>query len=64
MIVETSFSMVTVVCRAKKIYHLATAYIEAHLAYLVAMFNVLLALYHQLHPDQPAHKMSIAEFSL
>ena len=64
MIVETSFSMVTVVCQAKKIYHRATAYIEAHLAYLVAMFNVLLALYHHLHPDQPAHKMSIAEFSL
>jgi hypothetical protein len=64
MVVETSFSMVTVVCQAKKIYHRVCAYIEAHLAYLVAMFNVLLTLYHQLHPDQPAHKMSIAEFSL
>ena len=39
MIVETSFSMITVVCGAKKLFH-------------------------QLHPEAPAHQMSIAEFSL
>jgi hypothetical protein len=64
MMVETSFSMITVVCGAKKLFHRVASYIEAHLAYLVAMFNVLLGLFHLLHPDAPAHKMSIAEFSL
>lgn len=64
MIIETAFSLLTVVCHMKKIFHRLTDYIEAHLAYATAMFNVLLSLYHQLHPDQPAHKMSIAEFSL
>jgi hypothetical protein len=64
MVVETSFSLLTVVCHAKKIFHRAEAYIEARLAYTVAMFNVCLALFHQLHPDQSPFKMSIAEFSL
>jgi hypothetical protein len=64
MVVETAFSLVTVVCDGKKIYHRLAAYIEAHFAYLAAMFNVLLALYHQVHPEAPAHKMSLAEFSL
>jgi hypothetical protein len=30
----------------------------------MAMFNVLLALSHELHPDAPPHQMSTAEFSL
>jgi hypothetical protein len=64
MIVETAFSMLTVVCHAKKIFHRAAEYIEARMAYTMAMFNVLLALFHELHPDAPPHKMSIAEFSL
>ena len=64
MIVETSFSMITVGCGAKKLFHRVSAYIDAHLAYLVGMFNVLLALFHHLHPDAPAHQMTIAEFSL
>src|SRR5579859_117754 len=64
MMVETSFSLLTVVCQAKKIFHRAEAYIETRLAYTVAMFNVCLALFHRLHPDQPPFKMSIAEFSL
>jgi hypothetical protein len=64
MMVETVFSMLTVVCGMKKIFHRVSQYIEARLAYTAAMFNVLLALYHELHPDEPPHKMSIAEFSL
>ena len=64
MFVETSFSLLTVVCHLKKIFHRLSAYIEARLAYTAAMFNVLLTLFHQLHPDAPPHKMSIAEFSL
>jgi hypothetical protein len=34
------------------------------LAAVVAMFNLLLALFHQLHPDADPTQMSIAEFSL
>jgi hypothetical protein len=64
MAVETSFSMVTVVCQAKKIFHRTETYIEARLAYLVAMFNVCLRLFHRLHPQESPYKMSIAEFSL
>lgn len=64
MFVETAFSMLTVVCNAKKIFHRVTAYIEARMAYTMAMFNVLLALFHELNPDAPAHQMSIAQFSL
>ena len=64
MVVETSFSMLTVVCNAKKFFHRVADYIWAHCAYLTAMFNVLSTLFHQLHPDQSSFKMSIAEFSL
>jgi hypothetical protein len=64
MMVETAFSMLTVVCHAKEIFHRVCAYIEARLAYSMAMFNVLLALFHQLHPDASPHKMIIAVFSL
>jgi hypothetical protein len=64
MLVETAFSLLTVVCNAKKIHHRLEAYIEARLAYTVAMFNICLKLFHQLHPAASVFKMSIAEFSL
>ena len=64
MMIETAFSLLTVVCQMKKIFHRLADYIEARLAYTAAMFNILLALFHQLHSDVPAHKMSIALFSL
>ncbi len=64
MLVETSFSLLTVVCNAKKIHHRLEAHLEARLAYTVAMFNICLKLFHQLHPDESVFKMSIAEFSL
>ena len=64
MSIESAWSMVTVVCQAKKIYHRTEDYIETRLAYLAAMFNVCLRLFHRLHPDDSPFKMSIAEFSL
>jgi len=64
MVVETAFSMLTVVCGAKKFFHRVADYIWSHCAYLTALFNVLYALFHQLHPDQSPFKLSIAEFSL
>lgn len=64
MYVETAFSMITNVCNFKKIKHRAADYIKASLAFTTAMFNVLLDLFHQLHPDADPFSMSIAEFSL
>jgi hypothetical protein len=64
MVVETIFSMLTVVCKAKKMHHRVHDYLEARFAYTAAMFNVLLSLFHQLHPDADSAKLSIAEFSL
>lgn len=64
MIVETVFSLLTVICDMKKIFHRLADYIEARFSYTAAMFNVLLTLFHRLYPDLPAHKVSIAEFSL
>lgn len=64
MTVETVFSMITVICNAKKMYHRTTHHLEARLAYMAAMFNTCLALFHQLHPSVDPFKLSIAEFSL
>jgi hypothetical protein len=64
MCVETALSMVTVVCDLKRIHHRLSPYIQARLASVVAMFNVLLMLFHRLHPDADPFQMSIAEFSL
>ena len=64
MCVETALSMVTVVCGLKHMHHGLRPSIQARLAWLVAMFKVLLSLFHQLHPDADPFQMSIAEFSL
>lgn len=64
MCIETAFSMLTNVCNFKKLKHRATDYIRARLAFATAMFNVLLGLFHSLHPDARPFQMSIAEFSL
>jgi hypothetical protein len=34
------------------------------LAYVSAMFNVLLDLFHSIHPGADPYKMSMAEFSI
>jgi hypothetical protein len=64
MMVETSFSLLTVIAHAKQIHHRAEAYLEARLAYTVAMFNVCCQLFRDLHPEHGNFKMSFAEFSL
>jgi hypothetical protein len=64
MLIETIFSMLTVICKAKKMHHRLESYLEARLAYMAAMFNILLDLFHQLHPEADASQLSIAEFSL
>ena len=64
MFVETALSMGTIVCDLKRMRHRFEVYVTARLACVSAMFNVLLNLYHDLHPDAHPMKMSIAEFSL
>jgi hypothetical protein len=49
MTVETSFSLLTVICGLKKIFHRLEPFLQAHLAWVVALFNILLALFHQIH---------------
>jgi hypothetical protein len=39
-------------------------YIQARLAFVSVMFNVLMDLFRSFHPDADPYKMSIAEFSL
>jgi hypothetical protein len=64
MTVETSFSLVTVICGLKRISHRLEPFIQARLASAVALFNVLLTLFHLIHPDADPRQMSMAEFSL
>ncbi len=63
MLIETSFSMLTVVCDTKKFFHRLPDYLWSHCAYLAAMFNVLVTLFHQLFPKDERQR-SIAESSL
>jgi hypothetical protein len=64
MLVETVFSMLTLVSHFKKAMHRVWAYFEARLAFTMAAFNVLV----QWHGFQPYASgfvpLSIAEFSL
>jgi hypothetical protein len=64
MVVETALSMVTMLCNLKHLPHRLGAYITTRLAFLAAMFNVLLSLFHRLHPEADRFQMSFAEFSL
>jgi len=64
MTVETSFSLLTVICGLKRMYHRLERFIQARLASVVALFNVLLTLFHLIHPDADPLRVSIAEFRL
>jgi hypothetical protein len=63
MIIETSFSMLTVVCHTKKFFHRVADHLWSHCAYLAAMFNVVTALFKRLFPKDERQR-SLAEFSL
>ena len=64
MVVETVFSMLTVICHLKKVFHRTLTHLLARCGCVAAMFNVLYTLFHQLHPDASPFKLSIAEVSL
>ena len=51
-------------CSCKEPLPAACFFFQARLASVVALLNVLLSLFHQLHPDADPLQMSIAEFSL
>jgi hypothetical protein len=44
MIAETLLSLVTRVCHLKHLFHRVKPYLTSHLAYVAALFNLLLAL--------------------
>ena len=64
MAVEPSFSLLTVICGLKRIFHRQEAFMQARLASVVALFHVLLTLFHQLYPDADPLRISIAAFRL
>jgi hypothetical protein len=64
MVIETLLSMLTGVCHFKQLSHRVWAYFETHLAFTVALFNILVR-WHGLEPDEDGLvHLSIAEFSL
>ena len=66
MLVETALSLVTMVCHLKKVFHRTRPYFEARLAYVVAMFNALLALNRALEPeaDPQDRLLHLAQYAL
>lgn len=64
MCVKTTFSMITLTCDLKRTRHPLVEYIQARLAFVSAMFNMLLDLFHTLHPAASPFQMGIAELSL
>ena len=62
--IETAFSMLTLVCDLKRIRQRVKTYIQARLAYVSAMFNVLLSLIHLLDPKPDPFKLRIAQYLL
>jgi len=64
MMIETVFSMLTLICAFKHMRHRAWQYFEAHMGYAMAMFNLLIQ-WHGFEPDEEGFiPLSIAEFSL
>ena len=64
MLIETVFSMLTLISPTKKMMHRVVDYLEARLAFTVAAFNLLIQ-GHGLKPDPDGFvPLSIAEFNL
>ena len=60
MLVETVYSMLTVVCHTKKM----PEYFQAHLGFMVAAFNTLIKWFGLLPDEIGFVPLSIAEFNL
>ena len=64
MIVETVLSMLTVVCRFKKVGHRVWSYFKSRVGWTMALFNILVD-WNGLEPDDSGFvRLSIANFSL
>jgi hypothetical protein len=63
MLVETVLSMLTTVCHCKQMHHRVWAYFQAHLAWIIAAFNILAQWTLKVEDNDMVH-LSIAEFSL
>jgi len=64
MLIETVFSMLTLITHLKKIGHRVMDYVLARLAFTVTAFKLLIQ-WHGLHPDPDGLiLLSIAEFYL
>ena len=66
MIIETMLSLVTRVCRLKHLPQRAEIYLETHLAFVSALFNLLLALNRLLEPQASPNDrlLHIPQFAL
>jgi hypothetical protein len=66
MLIETMFAMLTQVCHLKHLTHRAFRYVEMRLAYVTAMFNVLVRLNQQYMPTASLNDRfwHIAQYSL
>jgi hypothetical protein len=65
MLIEAVFSLLHRVCRLKYLWHRTQPYLAMHLAYVAALFNVLLAPNRSLDADaaQPDTWPHIAQFA-
>ena len=64
MMIETTLSMLTLVCHFEKVMHRKWAYFKSRVGYTMALFNLLVQ-WHGLEPDETGMvHLSIAEFSL
>jgi hypothetical protein len=63
MVVETVLAMLTTVCHCKQRHHRVWAYFHAHVAWIMAIFNLLAQWTLEVDDHDMIH-FSIAEFSL
>jgi hypothetical protein len=64
MMIETTLSMLTLVCHFKKVMHRKWPYFKSRVGYTLALFNVLVQWY-GIHPDESGmFHLTIAEFSM
>lgn len=66
MLVETMLSLVTRVCQLKHLSHRRPSYLEMHLAFVSALFNLLLSLNRLLEPEASLDDrlLHLAQYSL
>lgn len=64
MMIETTLSMLTLVCHFKKVMHRKWAYFKSRVGYTLALFNILVQ-WNGIRPDNMGmFHLTIAEFSL